>query len=139
MFLEPLGEAEFRAPDLDTVRRAILDIAGSGADLDTGGLERQLIERGYKDILDRISGRDVAVHAHFARADADPETVASGLRHVLAREQRDRLLTEMRSAEAEYAATLTPESEAQINALREAYLSKGGDEVDLDEAQASGH
>ena len=127
---EALAEVEFATRELDSLRRAIIEIAAREQDLDNGGLKRHLIERGFSEIVDRVAGREVAVHGGFARQDAGLEDAERGWRHALARHRRARLSAQVKAAETELAANMTPESEARFLALRKELEESGGEEAE---------
>ena len=70
-------------PDLDSLRRAILDIAHTESALDATALRQHLILRGHAEILG-VMAITVERHAGFARRGGDdPEVIKQGLKETL--------------------------------------------------------
>jgi len=72
--LEDLFEEFANFPILDTeldrMRREIIDVSGSGAPLDRGGLENHLQVRSYGALLERIRSREILKRISFIWPDA---------------------------------------------------------------------
>jgi DNA primase len=131
--LEGLAEAEFLSPELDSLRRAIIDIAGREPALDRGGLKFQLTEQGFSETVDRLLESAVAKLSWFARADAASEDAEMVLNHTLALHRREiTLRAQLEVAEAELAKDMTPENEARFLALRRELDESAGNEAELD-------
>jgi len=131
--LERLAEAEFLSPELDSLRRAILDIAGRDPALDTGGLKFQLTEQGFSEIVERLLESAVAKLGWFTRADAASEDAEMVLNHTLALHRgKITLRAQLEAAEAELAKDMTPENEARLLALQRELEESAGNEAELD-------
>ena len=131
--LEGLAEAEFASPELDSLRRAIIDIAGREPALDTGGLKFQLTERGYSESVARLLDSAVAKLGWFAGAAAASQDAEMGLNHTLALHRRESTLrAQLEAAEAELAKDMTPETEARFLALQRELEESAGNEAELD-------
>jgi DNA primase len=92
-------------PDLDKLRQEIHHLLASVPGLDSDALKRHLFETADSGSLKGLLGKDVLLHAGFARTGAPLEEVQAGVRDLLAsmlRTSRSReLLEEGRIAEAE--------------------------------------
>ena len=85
---EDFAEVPLTDAALDGLRTAILEIAGSVADLDSAALKYHLTDRGYAAILEKIAGPEVVALERFARPEADLMDAQMGWVHTLARHQR---------------------------------------------------
>ncbi len=92
-------------PDLDKIRQEIHHLLASAPGLDSDALKRHLSKTADSGSLKSLLGKDVLLHAGFARTGAPLEEVQAGVRDLLAsmlRTSRSReLLEEGRIAEAE--------------------------------------
>ncbi len=117
-------------PDLEKILREIHNLAASTPDLDTEGLKRHLSVTSVSGLLNKVLGRDVLLHAGFARPAATEEEAEAGVRDLLAsmvRAARRRELHEQgRLAEAEG----TAEGEARFLRIREQILQEEQGESD---------
>jgi len=130
--VEPFAAAEFADSELDALRSAIIDIAGSVTDLDSTALRQHLCERGFGVILDRIAGPGARVLDWFALPDAELEDADMGWRHALARHHRaDLLQRELRAAEAVLAEDMSQETYARFVALKGEMERAEGNEAEL--------
>ena len=136
--VEDLAAEEFAAADLDMLRQAIIEIAGSGTPLDSETFQLHLKERGFSEIVDEVNSRELIVLAQFARPEATAGNALSGWYQALTRHRRSVIEAQLRAAEAEFAADMTPETEARLFGLQRALAESGGDEADLSVEQASG-
>jgi DNA primase len=75
-------------PELDKIRREIHVFLAETADLDTDSLKRHLSETVGEGVLSGLLGRDVLLHAGFARPGASIEEAQAGVRDLLASMQR---------------------------------------------------
>ena len=129
---EPFAVAEFANSELDVLRSAIIEIAGSVTDLDSTALRQHLSERGFAAILDRIAGPGAHVLDWFALPDAELEDAEIGWRHALARHhQADLLQRQLKAAEAALAEDMTQETYARFLALKGEMERAGGNEAEL--------
>ena len=130
--VEPFAAAEFADSELDALRSAIIDIAGSVTDLDSTALRQHLCERGFGVILARIAGPGARVLDWFALPDAELEEADMGWRHALARHHRaDLLQRELRAAEAVLAEDMSQETYARFVALKGEMERAEGNEAEL--------
>jgi DNA primase len=83
-------------PELDKIRREIHVFLAAGADLDSASLQRHLSQTVGAGILERLLGRDVLLHAGFARPGASLEEAHAGVRDLLASMQRGERSRELR-------------------------------------------
>jgi len=75
-------------PELDKIRREIHVFLAAAADLESDSLKRHLSETVGAGILSGLLGRDVLLHAGFARPGASFEEAQAGVRDLLASMQR---------------------------------------------------
>lgn len=101
---EDLAMVNVSNPKLDNLLQEILKVYALGSGLDSEGLKDQLISQGNAEILDALLGKDVYVHAGFARYEAADVDARSGFLEVLAE-------------------CLEPARQAALEEARSAYLS----------------
>lgn len=103
-FDEAVGRVDLD-PELDKIRREIHVFLAAAADLDTECLKRHLSETVGAGVLDELLGKNVLLHAGFARPGASLEEAQAGVRDLLASMQRKgrsrELLEEGRLADAD--------------------------------------
>ncbi len=82
-WVEEIAAVEIPEPELDSLRRAILEIAHSHPGLDATGLHQHLALCGFAEILGALA-TTIARHAGFAaRGGDDPEVIRLGLTETL--------------------------------------------------------
>ena len=86
-FDEAVGRVELD-PELDKIRREIHVFLAAAADLDSECLKRHLSQTVGAGVLAGLLGRDVLLHAGFARPGAPLEEAQAGVRDLLASMQR---------------------------------------------------
>ena len=133
---EDLAANEFADSELDALRLAILETAGSGAHsdgLDSAEFRNHLMNKGFSAILDRVAGRDTARLDWFADPSSEIEDVEIGWRHALARHRRAMTLPrELAEAEAAFANNPSETNEARLLALKREETTGAGDEASHD-------
>ncbi|MFQ5622409.1 MAG: hypothetical protein ACE5FS_03335, partial [Paracoccaceae bacterium] len=93
--------------------RAILDIAALAPDLDSEALKIQLAERGFGDIVERLSR--AARLERFVRPEEEAET---GWRQALARHQRVVIVAELEAATADFGHDPSADNSNRLIGLR---------------------
>ena len=120
-------------PELDKIRQDIHDLMASMPDLDSEGLRRHLSETASAGILQGILGKDVLLHAGFARSETPVEEARAGLKELLAsmfrKSRSEELLDEGRIAEAEG----TADGEARFLRIRSEIERAESEIAELDE------
>jgi DNA primase len=89
--LDQFDEAVARVeldPALDKIRREIHVFLSAAADLDSDGLKRHLSQTLGAEAVAGLLGRNVLLHAGFARPEASLEEAQAGVRDLLASMQR---------------------------------------------------
>ena len=130
---EDFAEVPLTDAALDGLRTAILEIAGSMADLDSAALKYHLTDRGYAAILEKIAG-PAALLDWFARPEAASEDAEKGWTHALARHQRAvKLPEELEAAQRAFAADPNTETQAQLLALKREEELVEGNEAQLEQ------
>jgi DNA primase len=128
--------------DLDALRAAILDIAGSGArvqGLDSAGLRQHLTDKGFARALERLGSGPGALIDRFARPDATLEAAEIGWRHTFHLHRRAVTLpTEVAAAARAYADNPSGETKARLDALKEEMKAAVDEGAANDLAAASG-
>jgi DNA primase len=115
---EALAGVELTSPELDTLRRAIIDEHARQAGLDAARLLHQVELRGLSGTVDRLIGPAAKPLERFARADAPLAEAEEGFLHVLARLRRRQIEQELLAAENALAADFTDENLQRLRALK---------------------
>lgn len=114
----------FLEPELDSLRRAILDTSNSHPGLDAAAFRQHLALCGHTEILGALA-RTIAIHAGFpARGGDDPEVIRLGLTETL-QLLRSRGPSEVSTAKAAFAMDSSPENSQRLTALKERELQDG--------------
>ncbi|MGC2415903.1 MAG: DNA primase [Stellaceae bacterium] len=117
-WIEEIAAIEVPEPELDSLRRAILEIGHAHPGLDASALQQHLANCGHAEILGTLT-ITVARHAGFAaRGGDDPEVIRSGLTETLqllrARHPGDR-----ESASRAFGADASDENWQRLKALKD--------------------
>jgi DNA primase len=116
---EEFAQLEFRSPDLDKLRNAILKTHAPQPDLDAETLTRQLKDDGFAKTVDGVLSAQVLNHAAFARVDADAETARLGWADTKGRFEKHNLGTQIRDAERDLAGDMSVENWTRLQPLLE--------------------
>ncbi len=125
---EDFAHLELAAPDLDKLRREIINIVALRPDLDAVALRLHLSQNGFARVVDGLFSPQIYAHARFVRPNADIEEVRRGWLHtrdVLCHYRQ--LAVEIDRAERGLAEDMTDATLAQLRALQ-AQLSALRDE-----------
>ena len=134
---EDFAAVEFATPELDGLRRAILDVASGTSDLDSETLRRHLTARGMSAAVDRLtaprdwSGRWLQIGSRDAGASHDERVRA--WRHVMARQRVVALKAELHAAVEDYATSESENALKRIDALRHEIEQSARDDGELAE------
>ena len=136
---ETFAALELSSRELDTLRRAILDIAADEGAADAPALDARLREGGFGTLVDRLAEIARRGRHTFAMAGASVRDTLTGWRHTAALHRKSSTLhKELKAAEHALAEEGSEESlarlkdiQAQIESLegREALIEGFGDEV----------
>ncbi len=119
-FAEEFAGLELPAPDLDRLRREIINVFSLRADLDAAALKLHLCQAGLTRTVDGLLSPQVYEHWRFVRPDAETAAARLGWTRMLAGLFRQRqLAAEIVRAERGLAAAMTEASWAQLRALNE--------------------
>jgi DNA primase len=119
-FAEDLADLDLTAPDLDKLRREIINVAVLRPDLDAAALTLHLCQNGFARAVDGLLSPQVYVHGAFARPDADIEGARQGWLHARRMFQQLRqLAAEIGRAAQGLAEDMTEAKLAQLTALQD--------------------
>ncbi|HEX2150554.1 MAG TPA: DNA primase [Stellaceae bacterium] len=123
-WVEDLAAIDFPEPELDNLRRAILEVAHTGPGLDAQTLQQHLALCGHTQTLGALAIA-TASHAGFAmcRGD-DPEVIRQGLKETLQLLQTNGR-SEIEAASRAFAADPSAENARRLTALKERELQDG--------------
>ncbi len=119
-FAEDFADLDLTAPDLDKLRREIINVAVLRPDLDAAALTLHLCQNGFARAVDGLLSPQVYVHGAFARPDADIEGARQGwlhARHMF--QQLRQLAAEIGRAAQGLAEEMTEAKLAQLTALQD--------------------
>ncbi|TNE33944.1 MAG: hypothetical protein EP348_11945 [Alphaproteobacteria bacterium] len=128
---EEFAALRLSSPQLDRLRRAIIDIAAVESSLDYASMGHHLAKR-------KLSGqvRELQSAARsldwFAGTDAAFEDARSGWLHVLARHKREALEKEVKTAERDLGENATAENLDRLKIAKQALQNAAGNEAELD-------
>ena len=116
---EDFATLELVAPDLDKLRRGIINTFALRPDLDAAALRVHLSQDGFDRAVDGLLSPQVYVHAGFARPEVDIEAARGGWLHLRDLLYQVRQLAgEIARAEQGLAEDMTEAKLAQLDALR---------------------
>ena len=75
---ERLGMVQFSAPELDKLRQQVLNTLAAHESLDSGALRDHLSGDGSEAVIAKLLGKNVYMHARFARPDGDVKEALEG-------------------------------------------------------------
>jgi len=124
---EDFASLELTAPDLDKLRRGIINTFALRPDLDAAALRLHLSQDGFDRTVDGLLSPQVYVHAGFVRSDVDIETARGGWLHLrdLLYQYRQ-LAGEIARAEQGLAEDMTEARLAHLDALRQQWEEELG-------------
>jgi len=123
--IEEIAAIQVPEPELDSLRRAILEIAHAHPGLDAEALRQHLASCGHTEILGALA-ITVGRHAGFAaRGGDDPEVIRLGLKETLQLLHARSGPSEVDAAKHAFAADPSVESSQKLTALKERELQDG--------------
>ncbi|MCC7426089.1 MAG: DNA primase [Alphaproteobacteria bacterium] len=130
---ETLAGLDFADPALDSLRRALLDIAhsstGSGTGLDAAHLARHLLAMGLRETAEAVLSPVPTPLPACAMPSAMPADAWAGWWHFSALGRRERLNEEIAEAEAALAREFSAANEQRLVALRRVRAALDEDEA----------
>src|SRR6185437_10342955 len=115
---EDFAALDLKAPDLDKLRQAILNLAALTPDLDAAALRIHLCRDEFARAVDGLLSSQVYVHAGFSRPGSDLEAARRGwveTRQIY--QQLRQLAAEMDAAERIHAEEMTESTDARLARL----------------------
>ena len=122
---EEFTAAALSSPELDRLRRAILEIAIRAPDLDSAALKDHLSTQGFSPVVERLSAplhwSERRLGDKYLKPDVPLSELERGWRHVLACHGRAvTMKAELRAARQDLAENMTDENFARLKALQRA-------------------
>ncbi len=131
--LETFAELELATPELDRLRRQILDIAASGESLETLLSDTTLQATAVAESVDRLSRGLTSRSEWFVDRSAALEDAETGWLHTVALHRKMLTLQrELRAAEQALAEEPTEANLARLNDIREQIHSAAGEEATIE-------
>jgi DNA primase len=123
-WVEEIAAVAFPEPELDSLRRAILEIANTHPGLDANPLRQHLALCGHAETLGALA-ITIAKHAGFAaRGGDDPEVIKQGLRETL-QLLHGQAPGDIEAARLAFAADPSVENSERLRALKERQFADG--------------
>jgi DNA primase len=121
---EDLSELRLSSPELDKIRKAMMQKATSGAPLDLEGLSDNLHNDGMAGatvrVVEELTGPGIAMLDPFARPDATLEQAAIGWTGVFRWHRLEDLRRDLKEAEEDFGRDMTDEKQSRFFALQNA-------------------
>ena len=138
---EEFAAVDIASPELDKLRRAIIDAPVDISGLDSESLKRHLSEQGFATIVDRLAApldwSERRLEDRLGRPGGRPADLEAGWRHVLSRHARiGTLEAELKAAADALAENMTEETLARVDALRQQVERIAGEEAEVDGSAA---
>src|SRR5882672_426488 len=124
---EDFAALDLAAPDLDKLRRGIINTFTSHPDLDAAALRLHLCQDGFDRAVDGLLSPQVYTHAGFARPEVDIEAARGGWLHLRDLLYQVRLAGEIARAGQGLAEDTTEAPLARLDALRGQWEDELGD------------
>jgi DNA primase len=129
-YSEVLISLDFLAPDLDSTRRKIIEIANRYPSLSSPNVWTLLVQEGLQEALARISAK--TYYMKFTLPSADLASAEEGFLHVLSILRERDLRREMDIAAKDWAQNQTDESWQRFESLRSLVLESESRRRDID-------
>ena len=124
-WIEEIAAIEVPEPELDSLRRAILEIAHAHPGLDADALHQHLAVCGHAEILSALTST-IGRHAGFAaRGEDDPEVIRLGLKETLQLLHARSSPSEVDAAKQAFATDPSAENLQRLTALKEREFQDG--------------
>jgi DNA primase len=125
--VEDFNALDLTAPDLDKLRRGIINTFASHPDLDAGALRLHLCQDGFDRAVDGLLSPQIYIHAGFARPEVDIEAARGGWLHLRDLLYQVRLAGEIARAGQGLAEDTSEVPLARLDALRQQWEDELGD------------
>jgi DNA primase len=131
-FADDLGAIQLECADLDTVLRALLDVAADGTNLDSIEVCRHLRQMVTAPAVETVTNPDVSRLEPFADPAAKMDTARAGVQAFMARYRERAAQAEAREEAQRFAATMDDDSLARLEVTKRAAraTATAGDEGD---------
>jgi DNA primase len=124
---EDFAALDLAAPDLDKLRRGIINTFTSHPDLDAAALRLHLCQDGFDRAVDGLLSPQIYIHAGFARNEVDIEAARGGWLHLRDLLYQARLAGEIARAGQGLAEDTSEAPLARLDALRQQWEDELGD------------
>jgi DNA primase len=132
-FLDDFAAAEFSSPELDSLKRQIIDMAALAEGLDGSAVKDHLSDQGFGPILARLESQAARLNEWFLNPGAASADARTALRQMFALHRKSVTLDrELQAAEAQFAADPTEEKLSVLNQIREELASHAGMEAHVE-------
>jgi len=118
--------------NLDRLHHAIIEIATSESDLDYEGMKHHLSNRGLSDLLVVLERSTDRALDWFVARDTALEDATKGWLHLLARQKREMLVSEVKIAEKVFGEEATRENLDRLKQAKQTLQEAEGTEADLE-------
>lgn len=129
---ETLASLQLSSPQLDRLRRAIIDIATVESSLDYAGLAHHLAKRKLSEQVKGLHGATTRSLDWFADPEAAYEDALNAWLHIVARHKLEALQKELEMAERQLGENATAENLDRLKLAKKALEDASGNEANLD-------
>ncbi|MCR9213782.1 MAG: DNA primase [Proteobacteria bacterium] len=129
---EDFASVTLSSPQLDRLRRSIIDIAAIESALDYDSLAHHLAKRKLSQQVKAVEESVSLSMDWFVDPSAAHEDALTGWRHILARHKRDELKRDLDEAQRQLGTEVTSENLERLKLAKTALLEAEGNEADLD-------
>ncbi|WP_288903040.1 DNA primase [uncultured Sneathiella sp.] len=129
---DTLASLQLSSPQLDRVRRAIIDIATVESSLDYSGMAHHLAKRNLSGQITRLQGPTTKSLDWFVDPAAAYEDALNAWLHIVARHKLEALQKELEAAERQLGENATAENLDRLKMAKKALEDASGNEANLD-------
>jgi DNA primase len=129
---ETLASLQLASPQLDRLRRAIIDIASVESSLDYSGLAHHLAKRNLSGQIESLQGPTTKSLDWFVDPAAAYEDALNAWLHIVARHKLEALKKDLEAAERRLGENATAENLDRLKMAKKALEEASGNEANLD-------
>ncbi len=129
---DTLASLQLASPQLDRLRRAIIDIAAVESSLDYAGMAHHLAKRKLSEQVKGLQGPTTKTLNRFVDPAAAFEEALNAWKHIVARHKAEALQKEVEVAELQLAENTTAENNERLKMAQRALEKASGKEADIE-------
>jgi DNA primase len=129
---DTLASLHLASPQLDRIRRAIIDIATVESSLDYSGMAHHLAKRNLSEQVKRLQGPTTKSLDWFVDPAAANEDALNAWLHIVDRHKLEALQKDLEAAERQLGENVTSENLDRLKMAKKALEEASGNEANLD-------